>query len=113
QRNKRLVDIVWSILAILFSPILLLINKQRSHYFQNCFDVLFGKKSWVGYANWDEQVGDLPKIKKGILSPQLFSDKYDEQVHHQINLIYARDYSAWRDLNILFKNIRYLGWKKK
>ena len=113
KRNKRLLDLIFSFFALLFSPILYIFSKDRSQYFQNCFKVLLGEKSWVGYANWDENVSDLPDIKKGILSPQSLDDKYDEKVHHQINLIYARDYSIWKDVEIFWKNIRYLGLKKK
>jgi len=112
-RNKRLIDVVFSLIAIILSPIFLLIGKEKTNYFNNCVAVLLGRKSWVGYANWDDQVADLPVLKKGVLSPQSYSDKYDEKVHHQINLIYARDYNIWRDLAIIWKNIKYLGWKKK
>lgn len=98
-RNKRTFDFLVSITLIAFSPILLLAFKNKKSFIINIFKVLFGKYSIVGYN--ENQSLNLPKIKSGILSN---INNLNDSNSEKFNLIYARDYSVWKDLNILLKN---------
>lgn len=108
RRNKRLLDIVVTALIILFSPLLLLIQDNRKNYFVNCFNVLFGFYSWVGYGKISDK--SLPEIKRSVLSPSLLlpPDVASDKVK-LANLRYAKDYSIEKDLVLIWKCRRKLG----
>ena len=101
RRNKRLFDIISSMLLILFSPILLPFQRQKQHYFAHCWQVLVGKKSWVGVAHANTRSGifapedALPRPASS-LSPEL---------KQRLHLRYLRNYKLTTDLQILFSNI--------
>jgi hypothetical protein len=67
--------------------------------------------SWVGYYPLYEQLHHLPNIRKGVLNP-VDSIKFkhpDDETIRQLNLLYARDYNLWKDLNIILFAFRELG----
>ena len=72
---------------------------------KNCFMVLFGKYSWVGYCqvkNTDSQ--KLPEIKKGIYNPaSIVNNELNDSALERLNVIYARDYTVLKDFNILLR----------
>jgi hypothetical protein len=113
KRNKRLFDVLISLLLIVFSPLMIFIQKNPSAYFKNVFNVIIGKYSWVGY--YSDTLGDhhthLPKIKQGILTPvDSVSHKHlDKQTINRLNSLYAKDYHVSSDLTILLKSYRELG----
>lgn len=106
KRNKRLLDIVASILIIAFSPILFFIQENKNHFFLNCFNVLFGFYSWVGYGKTVDK--SLPEIKRSILSPGMLHNTQTDKTKI-INLRYAKDYKIEKDLIIIWKCIKKLG----
>ncbi|MEQ8624785.1 MAG: glycosyltransferase [Vicingaceae bacterium] len=111
QRNKRLLDLFFSIFFIVASPLLIWFVRQKGGFIQNLFKVLLGQISFVGFYT-TERINDSElKIKQGILHPQ---DAYDsltmnEETRKQINLTYGRKYELATDLEVIFKNIRNLG----
>ena len=109
KRNKRLLDIGVSILAIVFSPILLFIQEQKRNFFLNCLNVLFGFYSWVGYGKVSDK--SLPEIKRSILSPSMLisSDTFDNDKIKLANLRYAKDYKIEKDVILIWKCIKKLG----
>lgn len=108
KRNKRLLDIGVSILAILFSPVLLFIQENKSNYFLNCFNVLFGFYSWVGYGKITDR--SLPEIKRSVLYPAMLLDKdIDSNKIKLANLRYAKDYKIEKDILIIWKCRKLLG----
>jgi GT2 family glycosyltransferase len=109
KRNKRLLDIGVSILAILFSPILLFIQDQKQNYFLNCLNVLFGFYSWVGYGKISDK--SLPEIKRSILSPSMLIsyNTLDNDKIKLANLRYAKDYKIEKDVILIWKCIKKLG----
>lgn len=113
KRNKRLLDVVASVLFLLCAPLLILIIRSPLKYIQNIFSVFFGKKSWVGYHYQPSKENlHLPKIRKGVLDPidGLPAGAYiTKDVIERLNLLYARDYKVMNDLRIISKNIRKLG----
>lgn len=113
RRNKRLLDIFLSLVFILASPLLLIIQKQPTGFFKNILFVLIGKKTWVSYATNIDKIPDnrLPKIKSGVLRPADatgFSTQ-DEQTLRHLDMLYAKDYNTSIDLNIMLRNLRNLG----
>ena len=105
-RNKRTFDLFFALASLLISPILVLFFKDRKQLLINCFQCLIGKKSLVGYdVTTNSKTIGLPSIKKGILHPT--DNNNHQEIKDKLNLIYARDYSIWKDLEILKRS-----WKK-
>jgi len=114
RRNKRLIDILFSFLFLISSPLLIFFVKTPSGLLGNLFNVLVGKKSVVGYRYTDySKDHTLPKIKNGILYPTdvLRNQNISEQTIDRLNLLYARDYKVMNDINIIRKGLRQLGRK--
>ncbi len=108
KRNKRLLDIAVSILAILFSPVLFFMQENKGNYFLNCFSVLFGFSSWVGYGKITDK--SLPEIKRSVLSPSmLLSGDLESDKIKLANLRYAKDYKIEKDVIIIWKCRKKLG----
>ena len=108
-RNKRMVDIGASLLFLLVFPFTFFRIKRPGNFFANCFKVLFGTRTWVGYA--DEQATNLPSLKKGIMQPYNILSGYEpgSEVKARINETYAQHYTPGTDIGLLLKNYRYLG----
>jgi hypothetical protein len=111
RRNKRLMDVFVSVILLAFSPILVFFVRQAGGFLQNSFQVLFGRKTWVGFCHSDRADFNLPKIKTGVLCPLdgMKIKQQDKETIHQLNLLYARDYNVWKDLNIILFAFRDLG----
>jgi hypothetical protein len=108
KRNKRLLDIGASLLAILLSPVLFFMQEQKGNYFLNCVSVLFGFYSWVGYGKVTDK--SLPEIKRSVLSPSmLLSGEFDNDKIKLANLRYAKDYKIEKDVMIIWKCRKKLG----
>lgn len=112
-RNKRLFDILLSLLLFVLSPLLCWIQKSPVGFFRNLFWVIVGEKSWVGYAASPQKSAHrLPAIKKGVLTPlDALPSPPDNSTIHDINTIYARDYKVATDVRIVWKGFRNLGRK--
>ncbi len=106
KRLKRLLDITLSIKFLVFAPVLILFQKNKLVFIFNCWSVLKGEKSWVGYSKKDVSAG-LPKIKPGVLSIKDIAK--NPLSLERLNKVYAKDYSIWRDISILQKNLSRLG----
>lgn len=109
RRNKRLFDFTASFLAIATSPLLLFFVRKPFTFLRNSFEVLFAKKTWIGYCG-NEKEGNvkLPLIRKGVYSPAsplLNHQSLHVEMCNKINLLYARDYTVWKDVGIFFKSI--------
>jgi len=111
RRNKRLLDFILSLIFLIASPLLMFFTHQPCGLLKNSFNVLFGHKSWVGFYPTTENKIHLPKIKPGILNPLdgMANKKYDNETLHKLNILYARDYTVWKDFNIIFFAFRNLG----
>ncbi len=106
RRNKRLFDFFSSLLFISLSPVLVFFQKRPFEFVLNCFKVLVGQKTWVGF-NKNMQQFKLPKIKDGVLF--VSNESQTVESTQKLNLIYAKDYSVTFDFKLMLKNIRYLG----
>ena len=109
KRNKRIVDVITSLILLLFSPLLIFVQKNKSNFIKNIFLVLFGVKSWVGYGKTINP--ELPKIKPSVLSPAdaVKITDFNPDTHKRLNLNYSKNYRIENDLRIILKNIRDFG----
>jgi GT2 family glycosyltransferase len=108
KRLKRLFDLLISLSLILFLPFIIWKYKNKSSFVKNLALCLIGKKTLVGYeVKLNDQTHLKSGIQKGILSPSDNLPFINQDVTEKLNLIYARDYTIWKDLEILQKS-----WKK-
>ncbi len=107
-RSKRLVDVVVSTLLIIAFPIISFWFKHKKDFFANLLDVLFAKKTLVGFCeNEKKNDAQLPQLKKGLLNFMDDFDKLSPANIDKVNLIYSRDYTLLKDLKLIVKH-----WKK-
>ncbi|MFO7843584.1 MAG: glycosyltransferase [Bacteroidales bacterium] len=110
-QNKRVFDIISSLLILIISPFILLLSKNSFNLINNSLNVLLGFKTWVGYYRDDKINTDhLPKIKDGVLSPGILVNPkgQNQTVYNKANMIYAKNYTVWNDLKILLRGINFL-----
>ena len=109
RRNKRLFDIAYSLILLLFSPVIFWPQQRKQHFFRHCFSVLVGKHSWVGYANTALTEGGttqpLPPIRKGIFThcDMLPGNRHLDAT--RLNMRYAKDYKMSTDMLIVWRNL--------
>jgi GT2 family glycosyltransferase len=110
KKIKRSFDISFTILLLAFLWIEIWIVKNRKKLLENIFGVLSGRKSWVGYIPTLQNSKDLPPVKKGVLNPgMLFSGTQISETHiNQLNILYAKDYSVWNDIELVALNLNKL-----
>lgn len=115
RRNKRLFDMVFSLLCLVTVPVGLFTQREPRGFLQNIFRVLGGKSSWVGYHYLSESgSGDnLPPIRPGVLTPldSLKNQHLDPSTINRLNGLYAKDYRVYADLNIIRLGFKNLGRK--
>jgi O-antigen biosynthesis protein len=111
KRNKRLLDIVVSLFLLVTAPIVVFLIKSPLGLIKNIFFVLSGKRSWVGYTKGVKNPVGLPSLKEGVLSPldTIKNKNIDDITIDKLNKLYAKDYKAYNDLNIISKGLRFLG----
>ena len=105
KRNKRLVDILISIVMILFAPFFIWFAKNKRSYLINLFFVLMGSKTFVGYE--DEQ---LPTLKPYLLDvfPNIEKFNIPNSNKEHLNWIYAKNYDAWQDIQLIWEKWRWI-----
>ncbi len=112
KRNKRLLDIVMSVALLLTAPVSIFVAKRPLGCLINMFSVLIGNKTFVGYSGREVPNSfNLPPLKNGILSPadSVKLSKLNHETLERLNLLYARNYNIYNDLNIIYRGFRELG----
>lgn len=112
KRNKRFFDLFFSLILILFSPLLVLFQKKHMLFYKNIFNVFFGLKTFVGFAEvYLKTNEELPKLKKGILTLKSLkiNANLDDVSLQELNILYAKNYSTWFDFKILLFNLNQLS----
>jgi hypothetical protein len=107
-RAKRVFDFIFSMIFILIFPLGLLLILKNKKRILDLFLVLFGKMTFVGFAESVNSVRNLPKLKRGIFSTTDQIESYLQLSPNEIqkiNLIYAKDYTWFKDLSILIKKV--------
>ena len=111
RRNKRLMDVLLTLLFFVFSPLLILLVKKPVGLLKNCWAVLWGRKSWVGYIATEQTANTLPVIRPGVLSPldAIRLSKVNAPTIQRLNFLYAKDYDTIDDFPIIWRGFRNLG----
>lgn len=111
RRNKRLFDLMASMLLFLSLPFGLFIVRHPARFAGNIFSVLAGKKTWVGYGGNEAMQQQLPHIRPGVLTPldELPLASLHESTVARINFLYAKNYSTAHDAELVLKCYRKLG----
>jgi GT2 family glycosyltransferase len=108
KQNKRVFDLAASVFLLVLSPVLTAFVENIPGYLRNIFEVISGRKSWVGYHSRNRS--HLPAIKNGILSPaSIFPDTISDKKKDELDIIYAKDYRIINDFEILRKSWRKIG----
>ncbi len=106
RRNKRLFDVVVSVFSIVFWLPLALMVRRPVQFLKNAVLVLLHRRTWVGYCSPADETQKLPKIRKGVYNPASNMEKdIEADVLNQLNLLYARDYTVWKDAEIFFRSL--------
>jgi GT2 family glycosyltransferase len=109
QRMKRLIDVLFALIAILLFPLSLIAVKKPLRFFTNCFSVLIGTKTWIGYIQPDKI---LPKLRSAVIGANGLSQaqqNINEESLHLIDYWYAKDYQPSQDIRLILKNYHNLG----
>lgn len=108
RQNKRAFDLAVSVSLFLLSPVLIGFIPRKGGFFRSISDVLTGRKTWVGYCSGDQ--AHLPHLKKGVLSPaSLFPETIPAKKKDELNIVYAKNYRPFNDLEIVLKAWRTIG----
>jgi GT2 family glycosyltransferase len=110
RRNKRLLDIILSILFLLAVPIIIFIKKNVGAFYKNVFSVLSAKKTWVGYAT---EASALPSLKPSVITstalPTMHNDLPAESLQKRDEW-YATGYTIMTDLKKIGRGFKYLDY---
>jgi GT2 family glycosyltransferase len=110
RRMKKVNDIIWCVGLLLLLPVHLLFIKNKLGLISNIFNVLIGKKTWVGYCAATPQ---LPKILPAVIGsngqPLSMGKTLIPNSLQVIDYWYAKDYEWGDDTKILLKAYRNLG----
>ncbi len=110
RRKKRFFDLLTALLLLVSSPLLIWFFRRKGNFLGNIFQVLPGKKSWIGYVQGNDVYKNLPLLKPGVLNPSdIFPGlQLDDEKIKQLNVLYAKNYNLFTDTEILLKGWKYL-----
>ncbi|MBK8606513.1 MAG: glycosyltransferase [Chitinophagaceae bacterium] len=110
RRLKRLLDVSISIFSIITFPVHLIFVRKPFFLFKNCFQVLFARKTWIGYAVPEKS---LPSLYNAVISCNgIPADKKQALPKESLQMMdywYARDYEPINDLKLIKRMYRSLG----
>jgi GT2 family glycosyltransferase len=110
KRNKRSFDLIIALFLLILSPLTIWFFDDKPKFISNMWKVLIGQQSLVGYSfDAERYEKSLPQIREGVLTPvEGRNSKENITLQAKLNLIYARDYSVFTDLQILLNNWKSL-----
>ena len=108
KRMKRLIDMITALFFLLTAPFHFFFVKSPLQFFVNCFAVLFGRITWVGYTIAQPS---LPYIRKSVLAPdgKKGHPSLSDDNLYSLNYWYARNYEPLQDVKTIFTQYKYLG----
>jgi GT2 family glycosyltransferase len=110
RRLKRLTDVSVALILLLSFPLYVLYSPNFTHFLQNIFLVLIGKKTWIGY--WNNASEDLPRLPLAVLGPSGIptdTNKLNLEVQKKTNEWYAQEYTLLYDIYTIFSHYKDLG----
>lgn len=106
-RKKRLTDVILSIVLLIAFPVLVWFQRSAAKYLYNCFQVLTGNTTWVGYGT--TTVGKA--LSRGVFQPwQAYRmNQPGQEIISHFDFLYARDYHLGMDIQVILRNLRNIG----
>jgi hypothetical protein len=108
RRLKRILDIFVTVICLIVSPFARLLGGAKGVSLRAYGEILRGRKTWVGYHPNDQQSDRLPVIPEGIIHPGTLDILREPSEIQMINYIYAREYTVWKDVDIILRNLSKL-----
>jgi hypothetical protein len=105
KRLKRLIDITTACIMLVFFPIHFIMADKPFHLLRNCFEVLIGKKTWIGYDSTNSS--SLPGLRKAVINTN--NIMVGKPKDSPINYWYAKNYEPLQDIHLIVKNYKHLG----
>ncbi len=108
RRNKRLTDLLISIVFIAAFPVIVFVKKNIPGFYRNVLLVLMTKKTWIGYAT---DKNKLPELKRAVISSTSLPVDLNELPEESLlktDSWYAASYSPFLDLKIIIRGFKYL-----
>lgn len=110
RRLKRLIDVAFALFFLLTFPFHFIFIKGPISFFANCFKVLAGSKTWIGYAIGGKNLPSIPPAVIGCNGLPVLSDKkLPVESLQLVDHWYARDYEPLQDLKMIARKYRQLG----
>lgn len=110
QRNRRIVDLGVSLVVLLTFPLLAWMYAAPRQAVRNTWEVLWGRRTWVGYAPPLPTSGRLPGLPPSVLPPVPAEELPPPGLlRDRLNILYAKDQHLWHDLRTVFRSWRSLG----
>lgn len=115
RRNKRIVDILASLVFLLAYPLWTLRVKNRKGFLKHTLQVLQGKKTWVGYNAIVAKEKMLPLLKPAVSPPYTLMEGYRSGAFNTARLAeqYAINYAMLDDMRLIWVNLPFLGEKNE
>jgi len=110
RRLKRLTDVAVAFLLLILFPVHFFMNRHPLRLLKNCWLVLFGKKTWIGYDGLPES--ELPPLPRAVLGPNGFPPSLhtlQAAARKQANEWYADELDLLRDIYLIVTHYKYLG----
>jgi O-antigen biosynthesis protein len=108
RRVKRMADILISLILLAFCWLLVWFQGNKTRFLANCFKVLAGAKTWVGYGL--RPGADLPALKPSVLTPVVSKAVVTDPAKLNLALLnYAKDYRVENDISIVMRSLDRLG----
>jgi GT2 family glycosyltransferase len=104
QRRKRLADVALASIMLLGLPFSIWFFKNKMGLVHNIMQVLAGHYTWVTLAD-PEAIG-APAVRPGVLNTASGHDTTtptDTHTARRLDLLYAKEYSATNDLNLMLR----------
>ena len=107
KRQKRTTDLFLALIFVPLLPWLLLRKGFGTAFLQHWFNVLIGRATWVGYIQAEP---NLPQLPPGYWTPLTAFNREikDAATLQRLDLFYAKDYTYWRDMEIVWRGL----WRK-
>jgi lipopolysaccharide/colanic/teichoic acid biosynthesis glycosyltransferase len=105
RRKKKIFDIITSAIVLILSPLLLILLKDATFKISAAWQVLTGKKTWIGIP---VKSGKKSFLKEGVYSPAgIFSNRQlDDATINRIYVLYLKEYDVMNDLKILWHHLK-------
>ena len=106
RSKKRAFDICSALILLVLLPLDIWFVRDKGGFVRNIFQVLAGKKSWVGCSTKEHSL-----LRPGVLHPvDAFEDhNFSEEMIALADNLYTRDYKVKVDMMTMLKGFRWMG----